>query len=75
MAGVVETEIVRGGEGDNPEANHQGSDGQDPFADGAIVVGEFGGFEDSEDLPAEANGHEQDADSECEPGHGVAFVP
>jgi hypothetical protein len=75
VAGVVEMEIVRSGEGDDPEANHETAHGEDPFADGAIMGGEFGGFADSEDLAAEANGHENDADSECEPGHGVAFVP
>lgn len=68
-------EVVGGGEGDDPEAGDEGSDGEDPLADGAVVGSEAGGFADAVDLAEEADGHEEDADGEGEPGHshGICF--
>jgi len=63
-------EVVSSGEGDDPEAGDEGADGEDPFADGTVVVGEAGGFANAVDLAQEADGHEEDADGESEPGHG-----
>jgi hypothetical protein len=70
-------EVVSGGEGDNPQGDHQRPDGKNPFADGTVVVSEGRGFANSEDLAAKANGHEHDAERESEPGqrHGLSFYP
>jgi hypothetical protein len=64
-------------EGDNPEADDERPDGEDPFTDGAVVRGEGGGLADAEDLAAEADGHEDNADGEGKPGqvHGISFYP
>lgn len=77
MASVGVMEEVSSGEGDNPENNHKRPDGKDPFAHWPVVMGEGGGLADAEDLSAKANGHEDDADSEGEPGqsHGISFTP
>jgi hypothetical protein len=69
-AGVVVLKIMGGGKGDDPEADDEGTDGEDPFADGAVVVGEARGFADPKDLAGQANDHEEDADGESDPGHG-----
>jgi len=68
-------EVVGGGKGDDPESGDEGAYGEDPFADGAVVGGEGGGFAGAEDLATESNGHQQSAENEGEPGHGVTFVP
>lgn len=69
-AGVVVMEVVGGGEGDDPEADDEGADCEDPFADRAVVLGEARSFADAKDLTSQANDHEEDADGESDPGHG-----
>ena len=68
-------EVVSGGKGDSPEADDEGSDSNDPFTDRAVLGTEGAGFADAEDLAAEADGHEDDAEDEGEPDHNVTFVP
>jgi len=68
-------EEAGGGEGDNPEADHERADGEDPFADVAVGGGEGGGFVGAEDLAADADGHEQSAEDEGDPGHGFIVLP
>lgn len=63
-------EVVGGGKGDDPEADDEGADGEDPFANRAILLGEAGGFADAKDLAGEAYDHEKGADGEGDPGHG-----
>lgn len=75
VAGVVLMEEMGGGEGDDPKADDQGADGEDPAASGAIMGGEACGFTDTEDLSADTNGHEKGAEDEREPGHGVPLYP
>jgi hypothetical protein len=64
-------------EGDNPEGHDERPNGEDPFANGPVVMGEGGGLADAEDLAAKADGHEDDANREGEPsqGHGLPFYP
>lgn len=68
-------EVVGGGERDDPEAEDERADGENPFADRAVVVGEPGRFADAKDLAGQANDHEEDADGESDPchGHGICF--
>jgi hypothetical protein len=70
-------EVVSGVERNNPEADDERPNGKDPFANGAIVMGEGRGLANAENLPAEADGHENDTDREGEPsqGHGTPFYP
>lgn len=68
-------EELCGGESDDPEAGDERAHGEHPFANGAVVGGQLGGFADAEDLAADANGHEENAEREGEPSHGVTFVP
>jgi hypothetical protein len=68
LAGVVVMEVLGGRESDDPESDDQGADGEDPFADGAVVMGKSGRFTDAEDLAAETDGHKDDSDGESEPG-------
>jgi hypothetical protein len=74
-AAVVEVEEVRCGEGNDPEADNQRADGEDPVAGGTIGGGEPGGFADTENLSTNADGHQQGTEDECEPGHGVPLYP
>lgn len=62
-------EDVRGGEGDDPEADDQAADGDDPFTGGAVMDAEGRGFMGAEELPPEADDHEQNAESKGEPCH------
>jgi hypothetical protein len=73
----VMMEVLRGGEGDDPKARDKRPDGEDPFADGAVVNGEGGALADAEDLAAKTDGHEDDANREGEPGQGHwdTFLP
>ena len=64
-------EDVSGGEGDDPESDDNAADGDDPVAGGAVVGAEGGGLADAEHLSAKADGHEQSAESEGEPCHGL----
>jgi hypothetical protein len=70
-------EVLRGVESDDPEADHERAHGENPFTDGAVVNGEGGGLAHAEDLAPEADGHEDDAERESEPGesHGLSFYP
>ena len=54
-------EEVSGGEGDYPEADDERADGEDPVAGAAVAGGEGGGFASSENLAADADGHEKSA--------------
>ncbi len=75
VAGMVEVQEVRGGEGNDPQPDDQGAYGEDPVAGGAIGGREPGGFADPEDLTTNADGHQQCTENECEPGHGVPLYP
>lgn len=63
-------EEAGGGEEDDPEGDHERADGEDPPADGTVLGGEPGGFADAKDLAGQADDHEENAESECEPRHG-----
>ena len=63
-------EDVGSREGDDPETDDQAADCDDPFASGAVVGSEGGGFADSEDLATDANDHQKRAENEGEPSHG-----
>jgi hypothetical protein len=73
--GVVEE--MSGGESYDPESHDQRSNGENPFPDGAVVVSEGLGFANSKDLASKADGHEDNAERESEPGqgHGNTFYP
>lgn len=62
---------VSGGEGDDPESDDNAADGDDPVTGGAVVGSEVGRLADAEHLSAKADGHEQSAESEGEPCHGL----
>jgi hypothetical protein len=62
-------EDVSGGESNDPEADDQAADGDDPFAGGAVMDAEGRGFASAEELPTKSDDHEQNADSEGEPCH------
>jgi hypothetical protein len=68
-------EEAGGGKGHSPEPDHKGADGEDPFADVAIRGGEGGRFTGAEDLAADADGHEENAEDEGDPGHGFIVLP
>lgn len=72
---MVVTEEVSGGEGNDPETDDQRADSEDPVARVAILGGERGGFTNAEDLAANANGHEESAEDEGGPSHGLTFLP
>lgn len=75
MAGVVEMEDMRGRKGNDPQADHQRADGQDPFASRTVMGSQPGGLADTKDLSANANDHQKGAESEGEPSHGVPLYP
>jgi len=62
-------------EGDDPETDDQGADGEDPVADVAVLGGKSGGFTGAENLAADADGHEENAENEGDPSHGLTFLP
>lgn len=63
-------EDVSGGESNDPEADDDTADGDDPFTGGAVVSAEGSGLMRAEELATEADDHEQNAESESEPCHG-----
>lgn len=65
---------VRGREGDYPETDDDRADREDPVTGVAILGGEGGGFADAEDLAGEANGHQENAEDEGGPSHGLTFL-
>jgi hypothetical protein len=75
MTGVVVMEDMGGGEGDDPEPDNEGSDRDDPSARRPIMGSEAGGFANAENLAADANGHQENAEDEGDPDHGPSFVP
>ena len=72
---MVVTEEVSGREGNDPKTDDERADGEDPVARVAILGGEGGGFTNAEDLAADANGHEESAEDEGGPSHGLTFLP
>lgn len=64
-------EDVSGGVGDDPKADDQAADGDDPFAGGAVMGAERSGFLKAKNLPAKADEHEEDAEDESEPCHAL----
>lgn len=64
-----------GGVSDNPEADDEGADRKDPAAGGPVLDGEGVGFAGAEDLAANADGHEDNAEDEGDPDHGSTFLP
>lgn len=72
---VVVVEEMSSGQGDNPQADNEGADGENPVAGMAILGSEGGGFASAENLAAEADGHQQNAEEQSGPRHGLTFVP
>jgi hypothetical protein len=72
---VVVMEVVSGGEGDGPQTDDDGADGEDPVAGVAIGGGEGRRLANAENLAADADGHEENAEDEGGPDHGFTFVP
>lgn len=64
-------EDVSGGEGNDPEADHQAADRDDPLTGGAVVGAQGSSLMCAEKLPTEADDHEQNAECESEPCHGL----
>jgi len=62
VAGVVVVEDVSGGKGDDPEADDEAADGEDPAAEMAVIGGETGGFAGGKDLSTDTDGDEESAD-------------
>lgn len=73
--GVVQVQDVRRREGNNPQSDDQRADGEDPLAGGAIMGGEARRLADTEDLPADSDGHQKGTENEREPSHGVPLYP
>ena len=67
-------EDVSGGEGDDPEADDDAANRDDPLAGRAVMDAETGGFVRAENLATEADDHEQNAESKGEPCHGKLFT-
>ncbi len=67
---VVVMEEVSGRNGDNPEADDERPDGEDPVAGAAVLRGEGGGFAGAKNLAADADGHQESAKDESDPSHG-----
>ena len=63
-------EEVGGGDGDDPEADDERADGEDPVAGAAVLRGKAGGFASAKNLAADADGHEESAEDESDPCHG-----
>jgi len=72
---VVMAQEVSGREGDHPETDDDGADGEDPVAGLAILGRKGGGFANAEDLAGKADGHEKGAEDEGDPSHGLTFLP
>ncbi len=72
---MVVMEEAGGGEGDNPKADDERADGEDPVARVAIGGCESGRLAGAEDLAADADGHEENAEDEGGPDHGLTFLP
>ena len=70
---MVVMEEVSGGECDGPEADDQAADGEDYVAGMAVLRSERGGFAGTENLAADADGHEESAENESGPRHGLPF--
>lgn len=68
-------EEVGGGEGDDPETDDEGADGEDPIAGAAVVGGEGRGFANAENLAADTDGHKESAEDEGDPSHSFTFLP
>lgn len=75
VAGVVVVQGMSGREGYDPQPHHEGPDGENPFAGRTIVDREAGGFTGAENLTADANGHEKNAEDESKPDHGDPLYP
>lgn len=63
-------EDVGSGEGDYPQTDDEAPDRNDVLAGRTVMEGEAGTFVGAKNLTADANDHEQNADSEGEPCHG-----
>lgn len=72
---MVVAEEVGGRESDDPESDDEGANSEDPFADGAVGGSQSGRFASAENLAADADGHEESAEDEGDPSHGLTFVP
>lgn len=75
LGSVVVMEVMGGGEGDDPEADDDGANGENPAAGRPVVGSESGGFASAKDLTADADGHEDDAEDEGNPDHSFTFLP
>ena len=68
-------EEMSGGDRDDPEADDERADGEDPAAHGPVVGSKGGRLAGAENLAADADGHEESAEDEGGPSHGLTFVP
>ena len=68
-------EEMGGGEGNNPKADNQRTDGEDPATRRTVVGSQSGRFASAENLAADTDGHEESAEDEGGPSHGLTFVP
>jgi len=67
-------EVASSRQSNDPKANHQGANGEDPVARIAILGDEGLGFAGAENLAADADGHEQSAEDESNPSHGFIVL-
>jgi hypothetical protein len=71
---VVVAKEVSCGKRDGPEADDKTTDGKDPVAGMAVLGSESRGFAGAENLAADADGHEEGAEDEGGPSHGLTFL-
>lgn len=63
-------ENAGGGKGDEPQADDEAADGEDPAAKVAVMGAKTGGFAESEELSAKPDEDQEGAENEREPCHG-----
>lgn len=68
---MVVMQVMSGGDRDDPEADDEGADGEDPAAHGTVVGSKGRGLASAENLAADADGHQESAEDEGGPGHGL----
>jgi hypothetical protein len=62
VASVMVVEVMCGREGNDPQTNHEGADGENPAARRTVMGGEGGGLTGTEDLAADTDGHQESAE-------------
>jgi len=71
---VVMVEVMSSGEGDDPQADDEGANSEDPVAGMAVLGSQPGGFASAENLAADPDAHEQRAEGEGDPSHNFLFL-